>query len=162
MKPEESKLVIETLYDGKLKRLVGFEFRKFAKQLARNLEELIRELPQPFQHRREEGNFEVDFEDSGDFKRKLYRFSLEKTEDIPISEEALFQVVGHLIGKKEGVYYVSGTSPGGKRRFQLVLQDRKPTSVRYVEDGRSRVGRLSFNPSKMERIIKERRRGFRC
>ena len=155
LRPEKDELVVEAIYDGRLKRLIGLEFRKFAEQLAENLEALFMEIPPAFKRRVEEGTFEVDFENPQDFKRKLYGFLLEKTEEVLISEGTLLQVAKHLIGDFKGVYYLSGISTDGKRRFQLVLQDGKPTSVRYVDDGKSRIARLSLNPSEIERIIKD-------
>ena len=154
LKPEGDELQVEMTYEGRLKRLVGLEFRRFAEELAVNLEGLIDELSAEVARKVEGGVFEVNFDDPADFKRKLYGFLLEGTEDLLVSEEALQQVAGHLVGES-GVYYISGTSLDGRKRFQLVLQDGKPTSVKFVENGRLRVARLSLNPNELERIIRD-------
>jgi len=153
MKPEGEDLKVEMTYEGRFKRLVGLEFRKFAEELAENLERLIEEIPPSFQRKVEDGTFEVDFDDPEDFKKKLYGFLLERTEDVLISEGTLLQVARHMVGD-EGTYYISGTSLDGSKRFQMVLQDGKPTSVKFVENGRARIGRLSLNPNELERIIR--------
>ena len=154
LKPEGKDLVVKAVYDGRFKRLVGFEFRRFAEQLAKNLEDLIKELPPAFKPKKEEGIFEVNFDDPADFKRKLYGFLLLRTEEFFVSEGTLRQLILHITGGEKGIFYISGTSANAQRRFQVVLQDHEPTSVRYVESGRTRVARVSLNPHEIDRILR--------
>jgi len=155
LRPEGRELIIKTTYEGRFKRLVGLEFRKFAERLARNLEKLIEELPEVSRERKEEGLFEVNFEDPTDFKRKLYCFLLLRTEEFFVSQNTLEQLLPHLTQGEKGIFYISGISPDGKKRFQVVSQEGKVTSVRYVEDGRLRIARLSLNPREIDRILRD-------
>ena len=147
-------LEISVVYDGLFKSLIGLRFREFAEELAKNLEQLISELPKSAERRVTEGIFEVNFDDPEDFKRKLYGFLLLRTEEFFVSEDTLPGLLPHIVGEENGIFYISGISPDGRKRFQLVLQDGKPTSVRYLEEGKLRIARLSLNPREIERVMR--------
>jgi len=154
--PEQKSLRVVITYTGFLRRLVSSYFKKWSEDLVRNLEKMIETLPST-KELEEKGNLiEVDFEDPESFKRNLYRFMLLGSEEISINKDSLPGVLDYITGgDREAVYYISGTTKDGKKRFQVLLQNGTVTSVLSIEGERARKALLSKNPGDIGIILND-------
>ncbi len=155
VRPLGKIIELNVQYSGRFGRLVGFEFKKFGENLAMNLEKQIDSLPRISLRKKGEEVFEIDFEDPEDFKRKFYRFLLVGTDELLVSEGGLIDLLNDILSEMggSGTYYVSGVSPDGSKRFQVVIQDGKLTSARFSEGNESMTAVLSRNPGELESVV---------
>ncbi|WP_456369169.1 hypothetical protein [Thermococcus sp.] len=154
--PEKKSLRVVVTYTGFLSRLVSSYFKKWSEELVRNLEKIIESLPRVKELEEKGGIIEVDFEDPESFKRNLYRFMLLRSEKIAIGKKSFPNVLNYLIGEdRESVYYISGITKDGSRRFQVLVQNGNVTSVLYVENDRTRKALFSKNPADIGVILND-------